>query len=142
MAQREISHFISLVKAIALINAPFRLVNGRVVATRKDVDEVMKLWTPISVSMSYGISPQALSFYKDVILPAYYAKKDSIINSTGITLSDISKEYYNQIGNYPNMENIRKQYIPVLETASLIKCEKSKDDKRNKIVIPLVFFDN
>lgn len=142
-AQREVSHFISLVKAMALINAPFRLRDGHIIATNRDVDEAMKLWKPLSKSTTFGISPQALNFYQNVLIPAYKAKnKNGLIDVEGITYKEIAAEYYNQIGIYPNMDNIRDQYIPALETASLISRSKLKKDKRTDCFTPLVFFDD
>jgi len=138
-AQREISHFISLVKAMALINAPFRTVDGKIVATNKDVDEVMKIWSKLSKSMIYGISPQAYDFYRDFILGAYFDKKARTNTPVkGVTLDEIRRRYYEQTGSYPNMENVRKQYIPALQCAALISCDKDEDDKRQKLIIPLV----
>jgi len=140
--QREISHFISLVKAVALLNAPFRMVNGKIIAINRDVDEAMKLWVPLSKSMAYGISPQVFSFYNNIILAIYRTNNQSGVSRKGVTYSEICKEYYNQTGSYPNVENIRKQYIPALEIASLISCDKDENDKRQKLIIPLVFFDD
>lgn len=141
--QREISHFISLVKAMALINAPFRMVNGRIVATNKDIDEAVKLWKPLSESMSYGVSPQVLGFYKKYILPAYRIKnQDNATCSKGVTYDEIRAEYYRKTGSYPNMENVRKQYIPALKTAALISYSKDEDDGRQKIITPLEFFED
>lgn len=141
-AQREIAHFMSLVKAMALVNAPFRMVNSKIVATDKDVDEAMKLWLPISENMAYGISPQAFNFYKNIILPAYRAKNEGTAQKKGITYDELRLEYYNQTGTYPNMENIRKQYIPALKTAALVDCQKDEDDKRQILIIPLKFFND
>ena len=40
------------------------------------------------------------------------------------------------------MENMRKQWIPTLEMSEFIICEKNYEgDKREKLIIPLVFFD-
>jgi hypothetical protein len=141
--QREISHFISLVKAIALVNAPFRMRDdGKIVATNVDVDEAAKLWSPLSKSMSYGVSPQVFGFYKNYILSAYYTKqKNSALPITGVTYDEITAEIFNQTGSYPNTENNRKQYVRALKTAGLISCNKDQDDKRQNIVVPLVFFD-
>ena len=138
-AQREIAHFISLVKGLALINAPFRMKDGKVVATRKDVDEAMKIWSELSKSMVYGISPQAYSFYEDFVWGAYAEKcKPSNAAVKGVTYDDIRKRYYEQTGSYPNMENVRKQYIPALKCAALVSCDKDEDDKRQVLIIPLV----
>lgn len=141
--QREIVHFISLVKAMALINAPFRMLGGKLVATKKDVDEAAKLWKPLSECMSYGVSPHLFNFYKTVILPAYRAKIREFGDSQvkGVSFSEIIDEFFKRNGSLPNTDSLRKQYIPALETATLIACEKDSNDKRQKLIIPLVFFD-
>ncbi len=137
-AQREISHFISLVKAMALINAPFRMVDGKIIATNKDVDEAMKIWSELSKSMVYGISPQMYDFYKQFILSTYLEKcKSSAVRPKGVTYDEIRRRYFEQTGSYPNMDNIRHQYIPGLATAALISCDKDEGDKRQKLIIPL-----
>lgn len=142
-AQREISHFISLVKAMALVNAPFRMKGDKLVATNKDVDEAMKLWTPLRESMLHGVSPQILSFYRKYVLAAYRAKNEGVTTKAkGVTYDEIRAEYYRQTGSFPNMENMRKQYIPALKTAALISCNKDEDDKRQIVVTPLVFFED
>lgn len=138
-AQREIAHFISLVKGLALINAPFRMKEGKVIATNQDVDEAMKIWSVLSKSMVYGISPQAFSFYEDFVWGAYVDKcKSSTAVVKGVTYDEIRKRYYEQTGSYPNMENVRKQYIPALKCAALLSCDKDEDDKRQVLIIPLV----
>ena len=140
--QRGISHFISLVKAMALLNAPFRTVDGKIIATKKDVDEVMKLWTPLCESEIYGISPQVYEFYKKYILAAYYKKNKERTIKKGVTYKEIYKEYYILNSCYPNAECVRKQYIPALEIASLISYERDKDNGQQWLITPLVFFDN
>lgn len=143
-AQREISHFISLVKGMALINAPFRMVDGQLTTTRKDVDEAMKLWEPLSKNISFGVSAQTFDFYKNIILTAYFKKNENNAGpAKSVTYRDIAKEYFSQYGSYPNMENIRKQYVPALEIASLISYSKGSDnDKRMSSIMPLVFFND
>lgn len=140
--QREIAHFMSLAKAMALINAPFRMVNGKIIVQNRDIDEALKLWVPLSQSMAYGVSPQIFNFYKNIILPAYRTKNRYAVEEKGITYVDIITECFRQNGSYPNMENVRKQYIPALKTAALISYDKDEDDKRQKIIKPLVFFDD
>lgn len=139
--QREVPHFIALVKAMALLNAPFRMIDGKITTTDKDVDEAMRLWKYLDKSMAYGVSPQIFGFYKNIILPAYNSKNKDGIKKNGITYGEISNEYFSQTGSYPNMDNVRKQYIPALKTAALISCDKDEDDKRQTLIMPLVFFD-
>lgn len=147
-AQREIKKFISLVKAMALLNAPFRMVNGRIVASNKDVDEILKLWIPLARSASHGISEQIYDFYVKVILSAFRNKKEKNPMTNGVTYKEITAEYFNQYGYLPNGDTIRKQFIPALEIASLITVVKEKKsgnndkDGRESIIIPIVFPDD
>lgn len=141
-AMRGIHKFTALAKAMALINAPFRTVDGKIMMINKDVDEAMKLWEIISGSMAYGLSPQLFSFYKDVILPAWYRKKNNNPRSKGVTLKELRMEYYRQIGSLPNMENMRKKWILELETSDFIECEKNNEgDRRERLIIPQMLFD-
>ena len=140
--QREIGHFISLVKGMALVNAPFRMKNGKVVATNKDVDEAMKLWKEIGESMYYGVPPQALDFYKKYVLAAYAKVNEGLAKKKGVSYDQIASEHYKQTGSYPNLDMVRKMFIPSLQCASLISYDKDEDDKRQMLVTPLVFFDD
>ena len=138
--QREIAHFMSLVKGMALINAPFRSVGGKIIASNRDIDEAMKLWNVINESMFFGVSPQVLDIYKTQILPAYYAVNNGRVKDKDITYDEFTKEYYKNTGSYPNVDMFRKMYIPALQCAALISYEKDEDDKRQKLITPLVFF--
>lgn len=140
--QREIGHFISLVKGMALVNAPFRMQNGRIVATKTDVNEAMKLWKVIGEAMFYGVPPQALEFYKKFILAAFNKANEGLAKKKGITYDQIAAEYFEQTGSYPNLDMVRKMYIPALKCASLISYDKDDDDRRQMLVTPLVFFDD
>lgn len=139
--QRQIGHFISLVKGMALLNAPFRMVGDKIVATNKDIDEAMKLWGVISESMFYGVPPQALDFYKNYIIPAYNAINGARENKKGITYDELANYYFKVTGSYPNLDMVRKMFIPALQCASLISYDKDENDKRQMLIEPLVFFD-
>ena len=140
---READHFISLVKAMALLNAPFRKQeNDTIFANKKDVDEVMKLWGILGKCISHGVSPQTFNFYENYILTAFRIKRNYNSNAKGVTFSDIFRVYQNETGRFPNTDTVRKQFIPALECASLISCIKNEDDGREKLIIPLVFPDD
>lgn len=139
--QRQIGHFISLVKGLALLNAPFRMTNGKIVAINKDVDEAIKLWRVISESMFYGVPPQALDFDKQYIIPAYNAANKARNKKKGITYDELATYHFKQTGNYPNLDMVRKMFIPALQCASLISYNKDEDDRRQMLITPLVFLD-
>ncbi len=136
--QREIGHFISLVKGLALVNAPFRTKNGKIIASNKDIDEAMKLWAGISESMFYGVPPQALDYYKKYILPAYTKANEGRAKKKGVTYDQIAAEYFKQTGSYPNLDMVRKMIIPALQCATLISYDKDEDDRRQMLVTPLI----
>lgn len=139
--QRQIGHFISLVKGIALLNAPFRMVGDKIVANNIDVDEAMKLWNVISESMFYGVPPQALDFYKNYVISAHRTINESREKKKGITYDELANYYFKKTGSYPNLDMVRKMFIPALQCASLISYDKDEDDKRQMLIEPLVFFD-
>ena len=95
--------------------------------------------------MFYGVSPQVLDYYKNYILPAHYElNRNSSLKREdwfGMTYDDFSKQYFQRAGSYPNWDNFRKMIIPALQCASLISYERDENDRRNKLIKPLVFFD-
>ncbi|MBQ3294133.1 toprim domain-containing protein [Candidatus Saccharibacteria bacterium] len=138
-AQRDIFHLGSLIKAIALLNAPFREMNGNdLTAIQSDVDQAFELWKHLNKSQKYGISPQALDFYNGTILPAYTEKQKSS-SASGITIRELNLYNVKNTGTTLNLNFCRDQYIPVLEASGLISCEKNPDNHRETLIIPLDF---
>lgn len=144
-AQRDIAHLTSLVKGVALLNAPFRMVDGKVWVERRDIDEAMKLWRELSESMAYGVPPQVLNIYKQYILPAWVELNKDLGPDRGLwgpmSLDDFKKFYFGKTGTMPNLDMYRKVYIPMLETAGLITYERSESDKRKMVIVPQKFFE-
>ncbi len=108
--QRKIKHFMSLIKGIALLNAPFRMNDdGKIVATNKDVDEAVKLWEAVSESMFYGLPPQVIDFYKNYVLPAYLEINEGVEESRRqpVTTNQICMFYYN---SYAKLAQSRHDY--------------------------------
>lgn len=138
-AQRDISHLGSLIKAIALLNAPFRKMSGQnLVATKNDVDQAFELWEYLNRSQKYGISPQALDFYTEIIIPAYNEKTASGIKGvSGVTLRDLNCYSVKVTGSTLNLAYCRNQFVPVLEAAGLISYEKNPENKKERLIVPL-----
>lgn len=140
--RRKIKQFMALIKGMALLNAPFRTTNGKIVATNDDVDEAMKLWSVISESMSYGLPPEVLDFYKTYVLQAYFARCEFEKGIDGITADELAMYYYDQNGRGPNFDMIRKVYIPTLKRAKFIRYDRDKNNGQRWLITPLVFFDD
>lgn len=138
-AQRDIMHLGSLAKAIALLNAPFREMRGQdLIATQSDVDQAFELWSYLNRSQQYGISPQALDFYKQVILPAFNEKRKIDSGATGVTVKELNQYNIRVTGTTLKLNFCRNEYIPVLEASGLISCEKNPDNRKEMLIVPLV----
>lgn len=132
-SQRDIQHLNSLIKAVALLNAPFRMHDdGILVARQSDIDQAFDLWIPLNRSQKYGVSPQALDFYEQIILPAFKESK------TCLTMKDLHNFNLKMTGAPLNQNFCRNQYIPVLESAGLISYEKNPENGREMLVAPLI----
>lgn len=141
--RRKIKQFIALIKGIALLNAPFRMdTDSKIVATNEDVDEAIKLWGAIKESMTYGLAPEILNYYKAYILKAFMAKKALDNRAKGITQDELATYYYDKNGHGPNFDMLKKVYIPTLKREKFIKYEKDESNGQRWLIIPQVFFDN
>lgn len=136
-SQRDIAHFNSLVKAAAMLNAPFRLIGGRVHANCDDVEMAKELWRPLAQSVELGISPSLRNFYYEYIMPAYKTAK----LSEGTSRTEIRKVYYDKTHETLNDDKLRKDYIPALRDAGLIEEVKSPSDKKIKLIVPCIDVD-
>ena len=145
-SQRDVQHFVSLVKAMALLNIMFRTnENGEIIATNSDVDQAHKLWKTLDESRLYGVPPQLFDIYKRLIIPAYVEKNNGMSNiedGQGITFKEFTKFHFSKTGSAPNIEMYKRNYLPILEGASLISYAKPENgDKRNLLITPLILPD-
>lgn len=132
-SQRDIQHLNSLIKAVTLLNAPFRMASdGVLVAQQSDVDQAFDLWVPLNRSQKYGVSPQALDFYEQIILPAFKEAK------TSLTMKNLHNYNLKATGAPLNQNFCRNQYISVLESAGLISYEKNPENGREMLITPLI----
>lgn len=131
---RSFTMLASLVKAMALLNAPFRRCENEVItATSLDLEEALRLWRPLQISQHYGIVQQVWDFYVDIVVKLFLDKKRPI------TLSEINTFYYAQYNEFLGGDMLRKNYIPALSTAGLINMEKGAGgDGRIQYITPTV----
>lgn len=131
--QRDIGRLLSLIKALALLNFPFRERQGNVLlAAPKDIDEAVKLWDSICESQEYNLPPYVYDLLREVVVPAY---KDG---SAGVSLKEIRQKHYEVYGRMLPPWQLRQEILPLLETAGLVELEKDPNDRRKVLVIPLV----
>lgn len=137
--QRDVSHLLSIIKCIALLNVWFRRdENGNIVANQTDIDQGFEIWQKINKSQELNIPPYTYEFYKKFILPIYVEKNigHQSVNDEGVSRKEIIKRHYELEQRLPNDDILRRQILPMLEAAGLITQEKDPNDKRNKLIFP------
>lgn len=142
--QRDVSHLLSIIKCITLLNVWFRRdPNGNIVATQADIDQGFDVWQKINKSQEHNLPPYTFEFYKKYIVPIYQQKNlgrqpDSKItgNDIGVSRKDIIHRHFELEGSLPNDDILRRQILPMLEMQGLITQEKDPNDKRNKLIFP------
>lgn len=134
--QRDIAHFYSLIKAIAMLNAHLRLdENQNVIANSNDVKAAVQLWSTIYKAVELGVAPYIRDFYYNYIIPAYN-ERDVATYERGVPRANIKKKYYELTGDHINDDKLRKDILPALKEASIIE-EVKADDKKTLLVTPL-----
>ncbi|MCW1908027.1 MAG: toprim domain-containing protein [Candidatus Saccharibacteria bacterium] len=142
--QRDVSHLLSIIKCITLLNVWYRRAdNGNVVATQSDIDQGFEVWQKINKSQELNIPPYTYEFYKKYIVPIYVAKNadrepnsKQIGDDAGVSRKEIIHRHYELENRLPNDDILRRQILPMLEAAGLITQEKDPYDKRNKLIFP------
>ena len=144
-SQRDIAHLSSLIKAVAMLNAPYRMnENNDIIANDEDIENGLSLWKSICKTQMLGLPPATYDFYKKYILPAYEKAKEARKNEPlphddGVTHDEINQYYYEQTGSFFSRDTLRKQIIPTLQAANVISLEKSIKDGRKWLIKPLIF---
>ncbi len=142
--QRDVSHLLSIIKCITLLNVWFRRdTNGNIVATQADIDQGFDVWQKINKSQEHNLPPYTFEFYKKYIVPIYVQKNvgrapNSKItgNDIGVSRKEIIHRHFELEGSLPNDDILRRQILPMLEMQGLITQEKDPNDKRNKLIFP------
>ena len=142
---RDIGHVMSLIKVLALLNLWFRAKDGSTItANERDIEQGFKVWEQISQSQDLGLPPYVYNMYNDVVLPAYRDKnKDGSeslgdIAHKGVTRQEIMKKHVEVYGRALPEWKLRQEILPMMENAGLVKQELDEDDRRNKLVYPML----
>lgn len=144
-SQRDIVHLSSLIKAVAMLNAPLRMdASGNIIANDSDIEAGLSLWKAISKTQMIGVPPATYDFYEKFIIPAYEKsqetrKNEPLPHDDGVTHDEIIQYYYEKMGTSFSRDTLRKQIIPTLQTAGVISLEKSQIDGRKWLIKPQIF---
>lgn len=141
--QRDVSHLLSIIKCITLLNVWYRRdENGSIVATQSDIDQGFEVWKKINKSQELNLPPYTYEFYKKYIVPIYVAKnahrdpESKSFDDIGVSRKEIIHRHYELENRLPNDDTFRRQILPMLEMAGLITQEKDPNDKRNVLIFP------
>lgn len=140
---RDVSHAVSIVKAMAMLNAFNRMDSmGNIVANDSDIEAGLKLWAAVAETQAYGSIAPVINFYWDRIVPAYEfnirMRGNNQYADEGISTKDFL-EYCRMFTKEPirKYSSILKEYLPILEQIHLIERVKSSVDGRILLIRPL-----
>ena len=127
--QRDIKWLISIIKSLALLNMWWREKDDKtIIANKEDIDNAFELWKNISISQELNVPPYVYNIYKEVFIPAIEK------SGGGVSRQEISKKHFEVKGSLLNDWILRRQILPMLESAGLIRQEQSPDDKRKMLI--------
>lgn len=147
---RDIKHFINTIKSVALLNIWYRRGDdGQYYANEDDIREAAKLWTKIAKTQCLSLPPYVASIYYDVIIPLFEHKKSiyqlgklesstpiNDIEQLGLTRQEILNRYV-QAKRTMLQDWQLKRILCSLEAVGLIQMIESKNDRRQKLILPL-----
>lgn len=137
--QRDIKKIMSLIKGFTLLNLWYRDRDGsQVYANEEDIRNGFKLWEQISYGQEYGIPPYLMKIYTKVILPLWEKSGEHNLGiKKAVTRMQILECHHKNYGRSLGGHYLRTQILPQLEASGLITQERSQEDGRQMVVIPL-----
>lgn len=133
---RDIRRVVSLIQAFALLNFSHRVREGEdIAANSRDIDWAFDVWNQLAEAQEYDISPYLLQLYREVVVPEWKSQG----GTKGITSGDVIRAHHLVYGRPLPDWQLRQQILPPLEAAGLISIDPDPNDKRRRIILPLVF---
>ncbi len=135
--QRDIKRLLALIKSFAILNVWWRERDGSTItANEEDIDAAFKLWDKISVSQELNLPPYIYNLYREVILPAWLDKNNSLEEKVGLSRQELLEKHFATYGRMLDSTQLRQQILPMLETSGLIVQEQDTNDKRKMMTFP------
>lgn len=132
---RDIRRVVSLIQAFALLNFSHRAREGEdIIADSRDIDWAFGVWNQLAEAQEYDISPYLLQLYREVIVPEWKSQG----GMKGISGGDIIRAHHLVYGRPLPDWQLRQQILPPLEATGLISTDPDPNDKRRRIILPLV----
>lgn len=126
---RDASRLISFTQCFALLNLWQRdKVDDNIIANKKDFEDALWLWDRISESQELNLPPYVLDLYKKVIAPLF---EPGVI---AIERQHVLKNHLEVFGRPLYDGQLRKEILPMLETAGFIVQEPDQKDRRKMLI--------
>ena len=103
-------------------------IDGNVIADRKDFEDALWLWEKISESQELNLPPYVLELYKKVISPLFEP------GVMAVERQHVLKKHMEVYGRPLYDGQLRKEILPMLETAGFIIQEPDQRDRRKMLV--------
>lgn len=132
--QRDIKRLTSIIKVFSLLNLWHREFETLhvIFVSEEDISAGFEIWEDISLGQELNLPPYIYQFYKEVVLPLYQEKE------VGLTRGGLLQGHLRIYGRPLPDWQLRRDIIPMLEMAGLVTQEKDPDDKRNKLIFPVL----
>lgn len=131
--QRDISRVLSLIKAHALLNLwQRRAEEGYLLTIDEDIEAGFELWDRIAYSQELNISPYVYAFWQEIIVPIYNEA------NAPLKRKDIIAGHLRIYGRPLETHRLNRDILPMLENACLITQESDPDDRKSKLITPII----
>ena len=145
---RDVGRILSIIKGLALLNCWFRQRKGAVIlADETDIAAGFDLWESIAESQELGLPPYLYLLHQEIIVPAYEEKNggrnkiiEDVTGSVGLTRQEICRRHLQTYGRLLADWQLRREMLPMLESAGLVRLESDPTDKRRTLVYPTTHF--
>ncbi|HOK56761.1 MAG TPA: hypothetical protein PLF90_05470, partial [bacterium] len=137
---RNIDKLYSIIKALTLLNFPYREIKGKtLIANRKDIEIGLNLWKEVEKYQNFGIPPYIYWFYEQVVIPVYKKKMKENKELKGIKKKDLlSYQIKGGLQKLISEKRLRIEILPTLINSGFIREEKEKLKKLGiKLLSPL-----
>ena len=130
-AQRDWPRLLLLIKGFALLNCFNREKAGEatIIANQTDIEAGIALYERVATANELGLSPETYRIYDEVIKPVAETRK------SGVSRKEIQHRYF-QVYHKPLPDDrLRRQILPVLESAGLVGQDPDPSDRRRMLVV-------
>ena len=133
--QRDVKRLMSLIQSHALLNLWHRLTTDDlrvIIASQEDIEAAFRIWDEIATSQELNLPPYVLRLHEEVILALYQIKQ------RGLRRNEILRFHVEVYGRPLSPQILGRDILPSLEKAGLIYQKTDPDDKRNKLIYPIL----